>query len=144
NDCLITEKCAAFGVRDFSSVEKEQGVGIAGVDVQRASLVRMPEHLHDAGKIVMAKATAEAGVSLRKHLGGLKAFGFADDDVANVSSDHRGRAAAIDIVVTAGLKSLHESPLAAVTQSNDRQSSVFHIGADQPCDVECPHFAHVG
>src|SRR5262249_54932350 len=99
NDRFIAEKCAAFGVRDFSSVEEEQRVGIPGVDVERASLVRVPEHLHDPRKIVMAKATAEAGVSLRKHLGGLKAFGFADDDIANVSGDHGGGTARSPIVV---------------------------------------------
>ena len=84
DDRFVAEERAALGVGDVASVEKEQSVGIAGIDVQRASLVSVAKHLHDAGKIVMGEAAAEAGVGLRQHLGGLKAFGFADDDVFDV------------------------------------------------------------
>src|SRR5579863_3242854 len=92
----------------------------------------------------MREAAAEAGVRLRKHLGGLKAFGFADDDVADVGGDDGGRTGAVNVVVATGLKRFHESALAAVTESDDGHGGVFGIGADHAGDVEGAHFAHVG
>ncbi len=57
---------STFGVGDCPGIEEEQCIGVAGVDVQCASLVRVAEHLHDAGKIVMSKTAAETGVRLRE------------------------------------------------------------------------------
>src|SRR5579859_3123800 len=65
DDRFIPEERAALGVGDVAGIEKKQSVGIAGVDVQSASLVRVAKHLHDAGKIVVGEAAAEAGVGLR-------------------------------------------------------------------------------
>ena len=62
---------------------------------------------------------------LREHLRGLKAFGFADDDLFDVRGDDRRGAVAVDVVVAAGLKRFHESALAAVTESDDGQSWRF-------------------
>src|SRR5262249_61922724 len=76
-------------------------------------------------------------------LRGLKAFGFADDDVAYVSGYGGGRTTAINIVVTTGLKSFHERSLAAVAESDDGQGGVLGIGANQASDIEGSQFAHV-
>jgi len=104
----------------------------------------MAKHLHHAGKIVVCEAAAEAGIRLREHLCGLKAFGFADDDVFDVRCDDSGRALAIDVIVAAGLESFHEGALAAVTESDDGQSGILGVGANHARDVECAHFSHVG
>ena len=66
DDGFVAEESAAFGVSDFAGVEEEHRVGFAGVDVKRAGLVRVAEHLHHAGKIVMREAAAEAGVRLAR------------------------------------------------------------------------------
>ena len=141
---FVAEEVAAFGVGDVASVEEEDGVGGAGVDVESAGLVSVAEHLENAGKIVVREAAAEAGVGLSEHLRRLKAFGFADDDVANVSGDDRGRARAVDVVVAAGLEGFHESALAAVAESDDGERGVFGIGVNDFGDFESAHFAHVG
>ena len=75
---------SAFGMGDFSRVEEEHGIGFASVDMQCAGLVRVAEHLHDAGQVVMSEVAAKAGVCLTKHLRGLKTFHFADDNVFHV------------------------------------------------------------
>src|ERR1700745_1894966 len=129
---------------DGAGVEEKESVGVAGVDMERAGLVRVAEHLHDAGKVVMGEAAAETGVGLRKHLRGLKAFGFADDDVANVRGDGGGWASAVNVIVATSLERFHEGALAAIAESDDRKRSVFRVGANQAGDIESAHFAHVG
>src|SRR6202167_6292108 len=106
---------------NVARIEEKHGVGCAGVDMKRAGLTRLPKHLQDAGKIVMRQAPAKARVGLREHLRRLKAFGLADDDVANVRRDDGGLALTVDVVVAARLKRFHESAPAAVGESGESQ-----------------------
>ena len=89
DDGFVAKKAAAFRVRDGASVEEKDGIGGRRVDVERAGLAGLSEHLEHTGKIVMGEAATEAGISLGEHLRGLEALGFADDDVANVRGDNR-------------------------------------------------------
>ena len=57
----------------------------------------LTEHLHDAREVVVGEIAAEAGVGLAEHLGGLKTFDFADDDVADVIGDSGNRKVTIDV-----------------------------------------------
>jgi len=59
---------------------------VPAINVQRASLMRVAEHLQHSGNHVR-EAAAHAGVGLREHLRGLEAFRFAGDNVAHVGSD---------------------------------------------------------
>src|SRR5262249_22569921 len=144
DDGFVAEEIATFGVADITSVEEEQGIGSTGIYVQRAGLMSVTEHLQDAGKIVVREAAAEAGVGLREHLRGLKAFGFADDDLADMRSDDGGRALAIDVIFAAGLEGFYESALAAVAQGDDGQHNGFGISVNDFGNFESAHFAHVG
>ena len=134
---------AAFGVIDVACVEEEHCVGRTRVDVKRAGLASVAEHLQHAGKIVMRQAAAEARVGLREHLRRLEAFGLADDDVSNVRRDDRGLPLAVDVVVATRLESFHQSALAAVTKSDDWQVRVLGVGLDDGRDFESAHVAHV-
>ena len=81
DDGFVAEERAAFGVSDFAGIEEKDRVGFAGIDGERAGLTRVAEHLHDAGEIVMGEIAAKAGIRLAEHLRGLKAFGFADENI---------------------------------------------------------------
>ena len=144
DDRFVTKEGAAFGVGDLAGVEEEDGVGVFSVDVQRASLMGVAEHLHHAGEIVVSEAAAEAGVRLREHLRGLEAVGFADDDLFYVTGDGAGSEFAVDVVVAASLVGFHQSALRAVAEGDDGHGGVFCVGADDAGDVESVHLAHVG
>ena len=73
-ESFVAEQRAALRVRDYTGVKKKKRVGCAGVDVQCAGLMGMSEHLHHAGKIVVRETSTQAGIGLRQHLRGLKAF----------------------------------------------------------------------
>ena len=140
---FVAEEAAAFRVGDFACVKKKHGVGFARIDVQRAGLVRVAEHLHDAREIVVREAAAEAGVRLRQHLRRLKSFRFADDDALDVRGDRRWRGLAVDVVVATGLKSFHQCALAPVAQGDDLESSVLRIRVNDFGNLESAHLAHV-
>ena len=77
-------------MKDFAALEENDPVNVARVDVQRAGLPRLAEHLDDAGKIEMRKAAAQRRLRGRKHLRGLKAVLAADEKIAHVRGDVRG------------------------------------------------------
>ncbi len=79
-----------------------------------------------------------------KHLRGLKAFGFADDDIFHVGGNYRGRTSAIDVVVATSLECFHQCALAAVAERDDRHCGIFGVGTNHARDVERAHFAHFG
>ena len=56
---FISEQIPAFRVKDFAALEKNDPVNVGRVDVQRAGLTSLAEHLDDAGKIEMRKAAAQ-------------------------------------------------------------------------------------
>src|ERR1700688_5264297 len=144
NDRFVAKVIAAFGVSYLSGIEKHQSVNLSGIDVQSASFARLPEHLHHTGKVMMSQASAEAGVGLIEHLRRLKALGLADDNLFDVGGDRRWRAVPVDIVVTSGLKRFQQGALAAVSDSNDRQSRVLRVGVNNVGNFKSAHFAHVG
>ncbi len=71
-DGFVAEESAAFRVGDFSGVEKNYAVGFAGVEMQRAGLMRLAKHLNYAGKIEMREAAAQIGFGALQHLRGLE------------------------------------------------------------------------
>ena len=101
-DGFIAEERAAFGVKDFAAFEENNPVGFARVDVQRAGLMRLAEHLNHARQIEMREAAAQGRLRGRKHLRGLKAVLAADEKAPHVRGDVRGRQAAIHIIIAAG------------------------------------------
>src|SRR5439155_1619756 len=63
-------------MRDLPAIVEEHAVYLTRVDVERASLVRVPQHLHNAGQVVVRQIAGEAGIGLVEHLCRLKAFSF--------------------------------------------------------------------
>jgi hypothetical protein len=47
-DGFVAEEYSAFRVHDFAATKKDDPVGFAGIDVQRAGLVGLSEHLNHA------------------------------------------------------------------------------------------------
>src|SRR5438105_9582464 len=112
--------------------------------MQCPGLVRVAEHLHHAGEVMVRQVAAQAGVGLREQLRGLEALQFADDDLSHMGGDDAGLTAAVDVIVASRLKCFHQRTLAAVTKSHDGETGAFRIRANDPSDFECTHLAHVG
>src|SRR5213080_4812833 len=84
NHGFIAEQSAAFGVGNFSPFVEENRVGFSSIDMQCPGLVRVAEHLHHAGEVMVRQVAAQAGVGLREQLRGLEALQFADDDLSHM------------------------------------------------------------
>src|SRR5438067_1175631 len=140
---FVAKQRAAFGVRNVSAFVEENSIRLSRVDVQSAGLVRMAEHLHDAGQVVVRQVAAQASVRLSEHLRGLETFYFANDDLFHVGGDDAGLAASVDVIVASGLKRFHKRALAAVAESNDGKIGILGVRANDASDFQRPHFAHV-
>ncbi len=125
NDGFIAEQISALRVGNRSGIVKQYAVGFAGIDVQRACLVRVPQHLHDAREVVVRQVAAKTGVGLVQHLRGLKPFRFADENLLDVGSNNRGLPVAVDVIVAASLKCFHQRALAPIAKRDNRQIGVF-------------------
>ena len=45
---FVAKECTALGVMNLSSFKKNNSIGFAGIDVQRAGLARLAEHLNNS------------------------------------------------------------------------------------------------
>src|SRR5438445_125288 len=81
-------------MRDLPAIVEEHAVYLTRVDVERASLVRVPQHLHNAGQVVVRQIAGEARIGLVEHLCRLKCFCFDEKNLYWTPSGDHGRASA--------------------------------------------------
>jgi len=74
---FVTEQVSTLSVSDFARIEEKYCIRCVSIDVQRASLARVAEHLHHPRQVVVSQVAAQAGVRLGQHLRGLKTLCFA-------------------------------------------------------------------
>ncbi len=146
-DGFIAEEHAAFGVNDFATLEENNSVGIHGVDVQRAGLAGLAEHLDYAGQIEMLEIAAQVGFGAGEHLRGLKTVLTADQKTAHVrgdvrrasGGDPRNRRSRRDRLRAA----LVRLPGAASADGDERNVRGVGIGAQNRSHFERAHFAQI-
>src|SRR6267378_1391354 len=101
-DGSFPDELAALGVVNLAGFEEHHGVGLTGVDVQRASLPPLIEHLNDPRQIQVRQISAERSLRRGEHLGWLESVPGTKHERADVRGNVSRIPAAVDEIIAAG------------------------------------------
>src|SRR5579863_6193845 len=105
-------------MQNFTAVEIDDSVGLAGVDVERPGLPGLIEHLDYSWQIHARKIAGERGHGIGHHLRRLKSLLAAHQECANVSGNFLWGTAAVHVIIATRAKSFHQGLVSSIAYGN--------------------------
>src|SRR5258708_40286333 len=99
---LIPDQVAALSVVDVAVLEEINSGDVPRVDVERATLPRMRQHLQHSGQFHVRKAAAQRRIGRPEHLHWLETFGTAAQKSLDLGGNQLRAQPLVHIVGTSG------------------------------------------